>query len=308
MSLPRLFANKIPSDGVLNIGHRGARAFAPENTLTAFAKAKALGCSMVEIDVHRALDGELIVHHDDQLTRCTDVSAKFPDRPSYFVSDFTAEELLELDAGSWYVQQLSLPVGQRQRFLQSLSGDELQEFVSREDLASYASGAIRLPTLKQTLELAQGLNLMVNIELKTLPRLYADIANAVVHQVEAWDMEHQVLMSSFDHQQLQCVRQLSPHIATAVLTGDRMVNIIEYLRMLDADAYHPGLDTLGFGSVQRKLDSSIIQSLREGGYGVNVWTCNEKNDMRKLRVAGVTGLISDYPNRVRDVLVESIIT
>ena len=66
---------KVPA-GVLNIAHRGARAFAPENTLAAFRKAKRLGCQMFEIDVRMSKDGELIVHHDEQLTRCTDVISK----------------------------------------------------------------------------------------------------------------------------------------------------------------------------------------------------------------------------------------
>jgi len=52
---------------VWNIAHRGARAFAPENTLYSFAKAKTFDCPMVEVDVHRSKDGELMVHHDDQL-------------------------------------------------------------------------------------------------------------------------------------------------------------------------------------------------------------------------------------------------
>ena len=78
--------------GILNIAHRGARAYAPENTLAAFAKAVGFGCPMIEIDVHWSKDGELVVHHDDQLARCTDVKTKFPERSSYYVSDFTWSE------------------------------------------------------------------------------------------------------------------------------------------------------------------------------------------------------------------------
>ena len=52
-----------------------------------------------------------------------------------------------------------------------------------------------------------------------------------------------------------------------------------------------------------KLDE--IAKVRECGRAVNVWTCNNKDDMRQLIAAGVTGLISDFPNRVRDVLLAS---
>jgi glycerophosphoryl diester phosphodiesterase len=297
-------ASKIFPGGVLNIAHRGARAFAPENTMVAFEKAKLLGCPMFEIDVHRAKDGELIVHHDDHLVRCTDVKLKFPDRNSYYVSDFTGDELFSLDAGSWYVEQLSLPVEQRQWFLQSLTEEEIKQFVSRQELDFYASGIIKLPSLKQTLELAHSLDLLVNIELKTMPRMYPGLVDAVVALIETLNLEHRVLISSFDHQQLQLVRQRSQVIATAVLTGDRMINPGGYLKLLDADAYHPGLDSLGFNSVERKLDATGIASAIEQGCAVNAWTCNDKAEMRQLIAAGVTGIISDYPNRVRDVLAE----
>jgi glycerophosphoryl diester phosphodiesterase len=107
----------------LNIAHRGARAFAPENTLPAFIKARALGCPMFELDVHMSKDGEIVVHHDDRLERCTDVVAKFPGRSSYFVSDFTSRELRTLDAGTWFADEVSRPSGKRQSFLQGLTDE-----------------------------------------------------------------------------------------------------------------------------------------------------------------------------------------
>jgi glycerophosphoryl diester phosphodiesterase len=48
----------------LVLGHRGASAVAPENTVAAFSKARALGADGVELDVRRTADGVLIVHHD----------------------------------------------------------------------------------------------------------------------------------------------------------------------------------------------------------------------------------------------------
>ncbi|MBN1936066.1 MAG: hypothetical protein JW934_15460 [Anaerolineae bacterium] len=49
------------------IGHRGARAYAPDNTLTGFRRAAALGADMVELDVQRTVDGQIAVIHDDHL-------------------------------------------------------------------------------------------------------------------------------------------------------------------------------------------------------------------------------------------------
>jgi glycerophosphoryl diester phosphodiesterase len=287
---------KLPA-AVLNIAHRGARAFAPENTLAAFAKAKTFGCRMVELDVRLSLDGELMVHHDEQLTRCTDVQAKFPGRSNY-IWDFTYAELSLLDAGSWYVDQLSLPGPQRQAFLQTLTDDEAARFISPQDREFYASGEIKLPTLRQVLVWAGRVGMMVNIELKTQPGRDMPSVEAVVRLVVAMGMAHQVLISSFDHQQLALVRQLSNTIATAVLTSDRLEHLNDYLQGLDADAYHPNCYSSDGGT----LNLDDIAAVRAGGRTVNAWTCNKPDDMRQLIAAGVTGLISDYPNRVQEVL------
>jgi len=291
---------------VYNIAHRGARAFAPENTLASFAKAQDFGCPMFELDVHQSRDGELIVHHDDNLLRCTDVKAKFPRRAPYLLSDFTFDELRRLDAGSWYLAELALPPPRRQPFLQTLSDAEIAEFVSAEDRKQYGSGEIRLPTLRETLELAAAAGMMVNIELKTLPRQYPGLAKETVELVQAMDLETRVLISSFDHEQLVIVRQLSQVIPTGVLTSDRIARPADYLRLLDADAYNPGCygdyDSLGFDSVTGQLDAHGIAAVRAAGRGANVWTCNDLDQMCQLITAGVTGLITDFPNRVRDVL------
>ncbi|MEI6067448.1 MAG: glycerophosphodiester phosphodiesterase family protein [Methylococcaceae bacterium] len=299
MSLRTL--EKPPAD-FLNIAHRGARAFAPENTLAAFQKAKTFACQMFEMDVRLSKDGELVVHHDEQLTRCTDVKAKFPDRNSYYIWDFTYEELNTLDAGSWYSEQISLPYTQRQEFLQTLTDEELARFVSPQDRMRYAAGNIKLPTLKQTLEFASQADMMVNIELKTQPNVTTELVEMVVKLVEVTNMEHQVLISSFEHEQLRKVRQLTKIIAIAVLTSDRIENLNNYLQLLDATAYHPNCYCVQDATGIRKLNLDDITLVCEGGRNVNGWTCNNKDDMRQLIAAGVTGLISDFPNRVQDVL------
>jgi glycerophosphoryl diester phosphodiesterase len=103
------------------------------------------------------------------------------------------------------------------------------------------------------------------------------------------------------------VRRRSKSIATAVLTSDRLHNPGHYVRyLLDGDAYNPGCcgacDSLGFGSVAGTLDRVGISSLVAVGLGVNVWTENDPERMRQLIEAGVTGIFTDYPNRLRDVL------
>ena len=297
-----------PPAKIVNIAHRGARGFAPENTVPAFEKAQQFGCPMFELDVHLSKDGELIVHHDDELTRCTDVEIKFPNRLTYFVSDFDFDDLRRLDAGSWFAREIDKPSQQRQSFLQSLSDEEQRAFISAADRKLYRSGQVKLPTLREALEVAQRTKMLVNVEIKTLPRMYAGIVEKVVRLVESVHMERDVLISSFDHEQLVEARRLTKVIATAVLSSDRLAKVGDYLRLLDADAYNPGCtggsDSLGFGSVSGKVDPVGIKSARDMGRGVNAWTCNDKEQMRQLIAAGVSGLFTDYANRLRDVLAE----
>lgn len=74
------------------IGHRGALASAPENTLPSFQEGLAQGADVLELDIHRSRDGELVVIHDFTVDRTTDGKG--------YVRDLTVAELKRLDAGS----------------------------------------------------------------------------------------------------------------------------------------------------------------------------------------------------------------
>jgi glycerophosphoryl diester phosphodiesterase len=76
------------------IGHRGAAAYAPENTLAGFAHAARLGVTWIEIDVQLTSDGVPVVFHDDHLERTTDGAGRLVET-SYV-------DLLRLDAGRWF--------------------------------------------------------------------------------------------------------------------------------------------------------------------------------------------------------------
>src|SRR5579864_389838 len=76
------------------IGHRGAAASAPENTLAGLRRGKALGCAWVEFDVRLTGDGALVLCHDPRLDRTTSGSG--------LVSAKSLAAIRELDAGSWF--------------------------------------------------------------------------------------------------------------------------------------------------------------------------------------------------------------
>ncbi len=84
------------------VAHRGGAAGAPESTLAAVRHSLAVGVDAIEADVRRTADGQLVILHDDTLTRTTNVAAVFPERVSHRVNDYTLKELEQLDAGSWF--------------------------------------------------------------------------------------------------------------------------------------------------------------------------------------------------------------
>lgn len=81
------------------IAHRGASAYAPENTMIAFNRAMQLGAKWVEFDVMRAACGEAIIFHDDLLDRTTNDTGRIISKP-YSV-------LKALDAGKWFDPRFS---------------------------------------------------------------------------------------------------------------------------------------------------------------------------------------------------------
>lgn len=284
----------------LNIAHRGARAYAPENTLEAFAKAKSFGCEMFELDVRRSKEGVLMVFHDENLLRCTNVAVKFPDRSHADLSEFNYDEIRQLDAGSWFVEQLALLPEQRQAFLTSLTTQERAAYISHDELKHFASGKVKVPTLQEAIELAMHHDMQVNIELKEL----ADdtgFVEAVVALVETLSAEQQVLISSFDHALLKRLRACNSTIPQAVLTVNPIDNVIDYLKSLDAAAFHPCCYRTEPLTGKRDLHIDEFQRVREAGFAVNTWTCNNQLDMRQILANGVDGLVSDFPNRVREV-------
>jgi glycerophosphoryl diester phosphodiesterase len=74
----------------LRIGHRGAAGHAPENTLLSIETGLSLGAEVIEIDVHRSLDGEVIVMHDERVDRTTTGSG--------YIRDMTLAQLRALKA------------------------------------------------------------------------------------------------------------------------------------------------------------------------------------------------------------------
>ncbi|MBM3947917.1 MAG: glycerophosphodiester phosphodiesterase [SAR202 cluster bacterium] len=84
------------------VAHRGASAYAPENTFAAFDKALALGAHEAELDVHLSRDGQVVVIHDATVDRTTGGAGA--------VASLTLAQLKALDAGTWFSAEFA---GQR---------------------------------------------------------------------------------------------------------------------------------------------------------------------------------------------------
>jgi glycerophosphoryl diester phosphodiesterase len=270
----------------LNIAHRGARSIAPENTLAAARKGYESGAHMMELDVAMSADGEVVVIHDDTLERTTNVKAIFPDRSPWRVADFTWEELSQLDAGSWFVE--------KDPFGQIAAGK-----VSEADQESFKGE--RIPKLMEILEYTKANDWALNIEIKDQKGTAGDgvIVDRVVEMVKALDMEEKILISSFQHNYLRQVRKLSRKMDTGALVGRPYLFPGGLLRTLNVFAYHPHY---------RMINVWQIKALRSKGHDVNIWTVNDETVMRKLIASGASGVITDFPQLMRELLAEYQIT
>ncbi|MFI2510366.1 glycerophosphodiester phosphodiesterase [Streptomyces sp. NPDC018972] len=251
----------------LVIAHRGASAYAPENTLAAVDKAAALGVDWVENDVQRTRDGELVVLHDDSLQRTTDVEEVFPDRAPWKVKDFTAAEIARLDAGSWF--------------------------------GSAYAGA-RVPTLEQFLHRVERHRQKLLLEIKN-PQLYPGIERQIVKVLgnEGWlDRPHvrnRLIVQSFSADSVRTVHDLRPAVKTGFLGTPPVSDLPAYADF--TDQINPSHGSLSAGYV------AAVHALK-GAHGkpleVCTWTVNDAAAARRVAGFGVDGIITDTPDVVRD--------
>ncbi len=78
----------------INYAHRGASAYAPENTMSAFKKAFEIGANGIELDLQKTKDNKIVIFHDERIDKKSNGTGK--------IADYTYKELLKLDFGSWF--------------------------------------------------------------------------------------------------------------------------------------------------------------------------------------------------------------
>lgn len=248
------------------IAHRGASAYAPENTLAAIDKAAELGIDWVENDVQRTKDGELVVLHDDNLQRTTDVEEVFPDRAPWKVRDFTAAEIARLDAGSWF---------------------------------GPAYAGARVPTLEQYVRRVEVHHQKLLLEIKN-PDLYPGIEGQTLKVLgnEGWlDRRHlsgRLIVQSFSAGCVRAVHELKPGVKTGFLGTPTVADLPAYAAF--ADQINPSYGSLSTGYV------SAVHAIT-GPHGkpmeVFTWTVDTAATARLVAGYGVDGIITNKPDVVR---------
>ncbi|OIJ89106.1 glycerophosphodiester phosphodiesterase [Streptomyces colonosanans] len=264
--LPTPHAGATGGDALVVVAHRGASAYAPENTLAAIDRAAAMGFGWVENDVQRTKDGRLVVIHDDTLDRTTDAKRLFPHRAPWRVKDFTAAEIARLDAGSWF--------GTR-----------------------YAG--THIPTLRQYMERVSHNHQKLVLEIKA-PELYPGIEREILKLLadEGWlDPEHlknRLIVQSFSADSVRTVHDLRPGIRTAFLGTPRVTQLPAYARF--ADQINSGETKLSAGYVSAV---HAVKGPHDKPLKVFTWTVNSANDARRVAGFGVDGIITNAPDVVR---------
>ncbi|RCV52011.1 glycerophosphodiester phosphodiesterase [Marinitenerispora sediminis] len=244
------------------VAHRGASAYAPENTLAALREAGRRGAHMAELDIQQTADGEFVVMHDATLRRTTNVSEVFPDRRPWRVCDFTLAEIRRLDAGSWFS-------------------------------AAFAGEGV--PTLDEALQTLKDCRLGALVELKVRrrdPAAARRLADRVADD-EHWrtaGAQGRFILQSFDWVTLRWITDLVPEMRTAALgkTYSRFAlrRVARYASQINPHYL--------------RVSAPYVRHVHEFGMTMFSWTVNTDYAIRRVIRDGVDGIISDYPDRVVD--------
>lgn len=288
-------------------GHRGARGLAPENTLAAFRAALAIGVSTIETDLAMTKDGVLVLAHDPRLNPALarDADGRWLAAEGPAIGALTYDELRRYDVGR-------LNPGHR---------------YARQWPHQRSADGERVPTLAQLIELvkASGAAVRLNVETKVAPNdpdtpEPALFARTVVESLRRSGMAERTTIQSFDWRTLLEVRRIAPEIATSCLTIEAEAFDTVRADASGASPWHAGLKRSDHGGslprlvkaagcgtwsmFWRNLTPALAAEAKALGLKLLPWTVNEPAAMARLIDMGVDGIITDYPDRLRDVMAE----
>ena len=179
-------------------------------------------------------------------------------------------------------------------YVYDLTFDEIRRLdCSYPDKFGGKFGQLEVTSLREYLEwMAEEENLITNIELKNSVYYYGGMERMVMDMIYEYGLEDRIILSSFNNASIVLCRQNDDTIAGGFLVERCVENAGVYARTCDVQYYHPNMDY---------LKEEHVRSCSQNGVGVNVWTVNEKEDMRRMKKWGVSSIITNYPDRGREV-------
>ena len=281
----------------------------PENTLPAFAKALSIGVTTLELDLAVTRDLHVVVIHNPRfepiIARRTNGDWLQQSSPS--IHSMTLDTVKTYDVGRL---NPASKYAKRYPHQQSIDGTSVPTLGEVFELVNQSGNELVKFNIEAKLN-------PENPELTLSPKKFIQ---AVLKVIQRYKMETRVAVQSFDWRALRAVQDLAPGITTSYLTANQ-----DWLNNLQIDMPGPspwlnGFDVDDFdGSAPRAIKAAggtvwspyhkevspeSIKLAHELGLSVNVWTVNESSRMRELVDMGVDGIITDYPNRLRQVLEE----
>lgn len=269
------------------IGHRGASAVAPENTLAAFRLARDLGADGFELDCTLSADGEVMVIHDDTLDRTTDGHGR--------VADHTVAQLRALSAGSWkspvyaiehvptLTEALALTAATFEVLIEAKAGSRDDALV--DDLR-VAAGEAELGARRDA----------VGRRLARASHADITLARAIARTVDASAASRSATIMSFSIIAIATVACESPHLRAMLLTAADRDAPTDEPAWANANWWVNALDLRGLGAHHPMLTSPRITALHNQGRIANAWTVNEHDDVLQLGRAGADYITTDVPD------------
>jgi len=259
------------------IAHRGFAGVFPENTVAAVEAAVADSrATTIEIDVMPTADGEIVVFHDDNLSRLTNAPKSVAETDLWELSYDTIAGYGVLGTSQ------SVPL------LSDVLAAVPPELTVNIELKNPGSAGLRFA---ETLD---------ESALVTATDRWREFVGRVLDI--ATDGGHDLLVSSFYEGALASTRELAPSVPIASVFYDSADTGLELSRRYDVEAIHPpwnmvaGSELSTDGPVSGSFaDLDLVGVAHAEGRAVNAWTVTTWQQAAALGRAGVDGIIADYP-------------
>ena len=277
------------------IAHRGASAYAPENTLVAFTRAVEMDADYFELDVTLSKDDEIIVIHDLSVDRTTNGTGK--------VRDLTLAELKQLDAGSKKDASFAgepLPTLEESLVLAKSEGIKVYiEIKNSADDSAILKSIPKLAESHQALLPDQAAAAMAQVEASGSANLL--LTRKVIELVRSMKMQNEVVIQSFSPIVCLCSLVLAPDLRTEFLGSKSEKHPEEWPTYL---LWTNLLGCHGHNLSNVTLTPELLKVLHRDGKTVAVYTVDDEADMRRLAEWRVDAIITNKPDVCLRVLTE----